>query len=109
MCPSKREGQRKQEMALEPLVATIYADKPSQLTALGFKEHAIATHPASSWGPSEPFYSVSAEFAPFEYTASEAYRLAYKFLDKAKTKGGKNREGLDTDISHRCDYSPCYD
>ena len=109
-------------MSLDTTVATIYADKIEQLTDIGFKDHEIRTHaPRPSFHVShcgeaipsrkmEPeYYSVSREWAPFECSPSEAFRSALDFLAIAKNKQGKNRAGLDTDITYRCDYSPVYD
>lgn len=96
-------------MSLNTVVATIYADKPSQLEAIGFNHAAI-----QSWIPSEgmkrtypgiePHYFVTRDFG-FE---GEGEKDALKWLEKAKTSRGVKRSGLDTDLTYRCDYSPRY-
>jgi hypothetical protein len=92
-------------MGLETIVATIYADSPKQLDAIGFN-HARINKVKSYHGD---YYTVEENYPPFDFEHSEAMRRALNFLARAKTKTGKNRSGLDTDISYRCDYSPVYD
>ena len=97
-------------MGLETIVATIYADKVSQLTRLGFKEHEIRTHCPPAWDKTgTPYYSVSREWEPFEMDHADAMKLALKFTDRSYSRKNKHYEGLDSSIEYRNDYSPCYD
>ena len=95
-------------MGLETVVATIYADKPQQLIKCGFAESSISTWTPSrsylaSWPGTEPHYYVSRDFGPFDYGDQRgAEQAACKWLAQVAGK-------LETDISYRNDYSPCYD
>jgi len=96
---------------METIVATIYADKISQLLALGFNETEISSHePSNLLGPEyTTYYSVDRWFRWHEYeNGPERMAAVYKFLDAAYTNNGKKRAGLDTDWHHVNEYSPIY-
>lgn len=97
-------------MSLYNVIATIYADKREQLEAIGFNESQITYSPSFKISPTllaPEHWEVSLDCG-LEGT-DDVMPTAMRFLSKAKTSKGRNKAGLDTDISYRCYYSPCYD
>lgn len=98
---------------METIVATIYADRASQLEKLGFKPEAIQERRSKYrlWGDSvpAPWYEVELRVHPLECDHATAMKRALDFLSRAKTKQGKTRAGYETSLEFENEYSPVYD